>query len=230
MEREGEDPVSSRNARSRAWHPRNLQREESSEVAVTFWELEGVKITIVPEVLLGRRDASSISWVSKFQGDKTSACKLSDWWSWGYREVKVLLSAGKRVVTKLQGDKSASQSELYDPWISGPHRVSCFVIDCGMLGVVEGGGGGGEEKSKKKKGEKAMHLEAQQRYFSYRAILVAIVLQNYFLLVFVGVSHNYRATRFKMGYRTDVPSTKKSTRGVSHHFGSCWPPWKSIAR
>ena len=35
-------------------------------------------------------------------------------------------------------------------------------------------------------------LEAQQRYFSYRAILVAIVSQNSLLLVF-------------MGYRTDVP-------------------------
>ena len=29
-------------------------------------------------------------------------------------------------------------------------------------------------------------LEAQQRYFSYRAILAAIVSQNYFVLVFVG--------------------------------------------
>ena len=47
-------------------------------------------------------------------------------------------------------------------------------------------------------------LEAQQRYFSYRAILVAIVSQKYFMLVFMGVSHNYRAIRCKMGYRTDV--------------------------
>ena len=31
-----------------------------------------------------------------------------------------------------------------------------------------------------------MHLEAQQRYFSYRAILVAIVSRNPFVLVFVG--------------------------------------------
>ena len=31
-----------------------------------------------------------------------------------------------------------------------------------------------------------MNLEAQQRYFSYRAILVAIVSQNSFVLVFVG--------------------------------------------
>ena len=47
-------------------------------------------------------------------------------------------------------------------------------------------------------------LEAQQRYFSYRAILAAIVSQNSFVLVFVGVSHNYRAIRCKMGYRTNV--------------------------
>ena len=48
-------------------------------------------------------------------------------------------------------------------------------------------------------------LEAQQRDFSYRAILVAIVSQNSFVLVFVGVSRNYRAIRCKqMGYRTDV--------------------------
>ena len=40
--------------------------------------------------------------------------------------------------------------------------------------------------------EEGSSLEAQQRYFSYRAILVAIVLQNSFVLVF-------------MGYRTDVP-------------------------
>ena len=46
-------------------------------------------------------------------------------------------------------------------------------------------------------------LEAQQQYFSYRAILVAIVSQNSF--VFFVVSHNYRAICCKMGYRTDVP-------------------------
>ena len=48
-------------------------------------------------------------------------------------------------------------------------------------------------------------LEAQQRYFSYRAILVAIVSQNFRVLVFMGVSHKYRAIRCKMGYRTDMP-------------------------
>ena len=48
-------------------------------------------------------------------------------------------------------------------------------------------------------------LEAQQRFFSYRAILAAIVSRNSFVLVFYGVSHNYRAIRCKMGYRTDMP-------------------------
>ena len=51
----------------------------------------------------------------------------------------------------------------------------------------------------------AASLEAQQRYFSYRAILVAIVSHNHFRACFHGVSHNYRAIRCKMGYRTDVP-------------------------
>ena len=37
------------------------------------------------------------------------------------------------------------------------------------------------------------------------AILAAIVSQNSFVLVFVGVSHSYRAICCKMGYRTDVP-------------------------
>ena len=50
------------------------------------------------------------------------------------------------------------------------------------------------------------NLEAQQQYFSYRAILVAIVSQDSFVLVFGGgVLHNYRAIRYKMGSRTDVP-------------------------
>ena len=36
--------------------------------------------------------------------------------------------------------------------------------------------------------KKVPHLEAQQRYFSYRAILVAIVSQNLFVLVFMGIA------------------------------------------
>ena len=55
-------------------------------------------------------------------------------------------------------------------------------------------------------------LEDQQRYFSYRVTLVAIVSQNYLVFILVGVSHNCRAICCKTGYCTDVP-------GVSHHFG-----------
>ena len=48
-------------------------------------------------------------------------------------------------------------------------------------------------------------LEAQQRYFSYRAILVAIVSQKSFVLVFMGYRTIIACVRCKMGYRTDVP-------------------------
>ena len=48
--------------------------------------------------------------------------------------------------------------------------------------------------------------------FSYRAIRVAIVSQNYFVLVFnCAISHNYRAICCKMGYCTDVACAKLST-------------------
>ena len=70
----------------------------------------------------GVAKASSVSWVAKFKGDKNSECKLSNGWSQSYKVIKLLLSIGKCVVAKLQGDKSASHSsmELYYPWISGP--------------------------------------------------------------------------------------------------------------
>ena len=57
---------------------------------------------------------------------KVQKCKLSNGWSRSYEVIKLCLAAGKWVVAKLQGDKSASQSsmELYYPWISGPLRVS----------------------------------------------------------------------------------------------------------
>ena len=61
---------------------------------------------------------SSISWVAKLKGDKHSECTPSNGWSRSYREVKLLLSARKWMVAKLQGDKSAY------PWISGPLCVS----------------------------------------------------------------------------------------------------------
>ena len=54
------------------------------------------------------------------------ACKLLNGWLLSYEVTKLRLSAGKWVVAKLQGDRSASQSsmQLYDPWISGPLRIS----------------------------------------------------------------------------------------------------------
>ena len=48
---------------------------------------------------------------------------------------------------------------------------------------------------------KAGYLEAQQRYFSYRAMFEQIVSQKSFVLF----SKEYRAICSKMGYRTDVP-------------------------
>ena len=42
----------------------------------------------------GVAKGSSISWVAKFKGDKSSACKLSNGWSRSYRQIKLLLSAG----------------------------------------------------------------------------------------------------------------------------------------
>ena len=63
-------------------------------------------------------------------------------------------------------------------------------------------------------------LEAQQRYLSYRAILVAIVSQNVFVFLFSVVSHNYHSICCKMGYRTDVSVRKKGANGgVLHRFG-----------
>ena len=62
-------------------------------------------------------------------------------------------------------------------------------------------------------------LEAQQRYFSYRAILVVIVSQNSFVLVFMG----YRtiiARYVANGVSHRCSCVKLSTKGgVSHHFG-----------
>ena len=64
-----------------------------------------------------------------------------------------------------------------------------------------------------------MNLEAQQRYFSYRALLVAIVSQNSFVLVFMG----YRtviARYVENGASHRCACVKLSAKGgVSHHFG-----------
>ena len=67
-----------------------------------------------------------------------------------------------------------------------------------------------------------LSLEAQQRYFSYRAILVAIVSQNSLVLVFIGVSHNYRAIRCKMWLSHGCVSVKLSAKGgYRTNWGEC---------
>ena len=62
-------------------------------------------------------------------------------------------------------------------------------------------------------------LEAQQRYFSYRAILVAIVSQNYFALVFVGYRTIIARYVAKWGIAQMCLCKIKYQGGVSHHFG-----------
>ena len=62
-------------------------------------------------------------------------------------------------------------------------------------------------------------LEAQQRYFSYRAIL-ATVSHNSFVLVFMGYRHNVSRDMLQNGVsqRCGLCETKYQG-GVSHHFG-----------
>ena len=62
-------------------------------------------------------------------------------------------------------------------------------------------------------------LEAQQRYFSYRAILVAIVLQNVFVLVFMGYRTIIARYAAKWGIARMCLCKIKYQWGVSHHFG-----------
>ena len=70
---------------------------------------------------------------------------------------------------------------------------------------------------------KGESLEAQQRYFSHRAILVAIVSQNPFVLVFMG-GGGYRTIIARYVARWGIAQmclrkTKYQGGGVSHHFG-----------
>ena len=62
-------------------------------------------------------------------------------------------------------------------------------------------------------------LEAQQRYFSYRTILVAIVSQNFFALVFMGYRTNIARYVAKWGIARICLCKIKYQGGVSHHFG-----------
>ena len=75
------------------------------------------------------------------------------------------------------------------------------------------------------------HLKAQQRYFSYRAILVAIVSQNPFVLVFVG----FRTIIARYGVKRGVAQmclceTKYQGGGYRTMLGSADLPEKPIAR
>ena len=57
---------------------------------------------------------------------------------------------------------------------------------------------------------------------NYFAMLVAIALQDCFVLVFMEVLHTYRAICSKMEYRTDVfVCETKYQAGVLHNFGEC---------
>ena len=55
-------------------------------------------------------------------------------------------------------------------------------------------------------------LEAEQRYVAYRAILVAIVFHNYWVLVFMGYRTSI-ARHAAMGYRTDLPVRNQVNMG-----------------
>ena len=63
------------------------------------------------------------------------------------------------------------------------------------------------------------HLEAQQRYFSYRAILVAIVSQNSFMLVFVGYHTIIARYVANWGIAQMCLCETKKQGGVLHDFG-----------
>ena len=54
----------------------------------------------------GVAKGSSLSWVAKLKGEKHLERKLSNGQSRSYKVTKLLLSAGKCVVAKFQGDKS----------------------------------------------------------------------------------------------------------------------------
>ena len=74
-------------------------------------------------------------------------------------------------------------------------------------------------------------LEAQKRYFSYRAILVAIVSQNYFVFVFMGYRTVISRNTLRNGVSHTCACVKRTTKGgYRTNFGECQPPFKSIAQ
>ena len=68
-------------------------------------------------------------------------------------------------------------------------------------------------------GGKHLLLEAQQRYSSYRAILVAIVSRNSFMLVFMGYRTIFLRYVAKLGIAQMCLCETKYQGGVSRHFG-----------
>ena len=69
-------------------------------------------------------------------------------------------------------------------------------------------------------------VEAQQRYFAYCPILVAIVSENLFVFVFWGVAQSSRDMQ-QMGYRTDVPvQNEVPTGGITPFWWSANLPLK----
>ena len=77
-----------------------------------------------------------------------------------------------------------------------------------------------------------LFLEAQQRYFSYRAILVAIVSRNSFVLVCVGYRTIIVRYVANWGIAQVCLCETKCSGGVSHHFGGVLTsdPLKSNAK
>ena len=63
------------------------------------------------------------------------------------------------------------------------------------------------------------NLEAQQKYSSYRAILVVIVSQNSLVLVFMGYRTIIARYVAKWGIAQMCLCETKYQGGVSHHFG-----------
>ena len=73
---------------------------------------------------------------------------------------------------------------------------------------------------KRNQRSKQMCLEAQQRYFSYCATLVAIVSQNYLVFVFVGYRKTVIARYIARWGITQMCLCETMHRGgLSHHFG-----------
>ena len=109
-------------------------------------------------------------------------------------------------------------------WFGGDFSVKCFGFWLKSqsyrpkVGVTD-------QKSELQPG-----LEAQQRYFSYRAILAAIVSQNFFVLVFMGYHTIIARYVAKWGIAQMCLCKIKYQGGVSHHFGGMLTSLKRVSR